>query len=43
MVAVISELLSKDQVRTIATKLFSMPFADGSMSGLIAKHPGYES
>lgn len=33
MVAVISELLSKDQVRTIATKLFSMPFADGSMSG----------
>ncbi|MDG2284807.1 MAG: Fe2+-dependent dioxygenase [Alphaproteobacteria bacterium] len=33
MVAVISELLSKDQVRTIATKLFSMPFADGNMSG----------
>lgn len=33
MVAVISELLSKDQVRTIATKLFSMAFADGSMSG----------
>ncbi len=33
MVAVISELLSKDQVRTIATKLLSMPFADGSMSG----------
>jgi PKHD-type hydroxylase len=33
MVAVISELLSKDQVRTIATKLFSMTFADGSMSG----------
>jgi len=33
MVAVISELLSKDQVRAIATKLFSMPFADGSMSG----------
>ena len=33
MVAVISQLLSKDQVRTIATKLFSMPFADGAMSG----------
>lgn len=33
MVAVISQLLSKDQVRTIATKLFSMPFADGGMSG----------
>lgn len=33
MVTVIPELLSKDQVRTIATKLFSMPFADGSMSG----------
>jgi PKHD-type hydroxylase len=33
MVAVIQELLSKDQVRTITTKLFSMTFADGSMSG----------
>ena len=33
MVAVIPQLLSKDQVRTIATKLFSIPFADGAMSG----------
>ncbi|MDA1310836.1 MAG: Fe2+-dependent dioxygenase [Proteobacteria bacterium] len=33
MVAVIPQLLSKDQVRTIATKLFSTPFADGAMSG----------
>ena len=33
MVAVIPQLLSKDQVRMIATKLFSIPFADGAMSG----------
>lgn len=33
MVAVIRELLSKDQVKTIAAKLFSAQFVDGSSSG----------
>ena len=33
MVAVIRELLSKDQVKTIAAKLFSAQFIDGSSSG----------
>lgn len=33
MVAVIEGLLSKDQVQTIAKRLFSAQFVDGSMSG----------
>jgi len=33
MVAVIEELLSKDQVRTIASRLLGTQFVDGSMSG----------
>jgi PKHD-type hydroxylase len=33
MVAVIEGLLDKDQIQSIATKLFSSQFVDGSMSG----------
>lgn len=33
MVAVIENLLDKDQIKTIATKLFSAEFVDGSISG----------
>ena len=33
MVAVITDLLTREQISTINTKLFSSPFSDGNMSG----------